>query len=99
MVIVLGACSGPNRTTIPTVQPRLFVTAGPTQNVPATATAYAVRAIATPVPGDVYVVRPGDTLGRIADDHETTVDELMALNNLSNPDLIEVGQSLRLPRP
>ncbi len=44
-----------------------------------------------------YTVRPGDTLSQIAQRHGTTVDELVRLNNIRNPNLIYPGQELRLP--
>lgn len=46
--------------------------------------------------GDVYVVQKGDTLSRIAKKYNTTVDELQKLNGISNPNLIRVGQKLRV---
>lgn len=45
-----------------------------------------------------YVVRPGDTLGRIALQHGFTVAELAAFNNIRNPNFIRVGQIIRFPR-
>lgn len=47
--------------------------------------------------GGTYVVQPGDTLTSIAQRFGTTVAELVALNNIPNPDLIYVGQVLQLP--
>ncbi len=49
----------------------------------------------TPLPnGEVwYVVQPGDSLGRIALLHNTTVDAIKQLNNLSNNNII-IGQKL-----
>jgi LysM repeat protein len=44
-----------------------------------------------------YVVQPGDTLYKISVRFGTTVDELVALNNIENPDLIYVNQVLQLP--
>jgi LysM repeat protein len=44
-----------------------------------------------------HIVRPGDTLGAIAAASGTTVEALVAANNLEDPDLISVGQSLSLP--
>lgn len=44
-----------------------------------------------------YVVQPGDNLTAIANNFGTTVETLMSLNNLLNPDQLEVGQVLRLP--
>lgn len=43
-----------------------------------------------------YVVRSGDSLGRIAREHGTTVRELKAVNGLTS-DLIRVGDELYLP--
>lgn len=40
-----------------------------------------------------YVVKPGDTLAKIAREHQTTVAQLKAQNNLTS-DLIYVGQTL-----
>ncbi|HMM29807.1 MAG: LysM peptidoglycan-binding domain-containing protein [Chloroflexota bacterium] len=52
---------------------------------------------ATPVPtGGTYVVQAGDTLSRIALRFNTTVAALVQLNNIVNPNLIYVGQVLRL---
>lgn len=44
-----------------------------------------------------HVVQRGDTLWAIAQQHGTTVAELVQLNRISNPNLIVVGQELRLP--
>jgi flagellum-specific peptidoglycan hydrolase FlgJ len=44
----------------------------------------------------VYVVKKGDTLTAIAKKYNTTVQNLVKLNNIKNPDLILVGQKLRL---
>jgi LysM repeat protein len=43
---------------------------------------------------DVYVVQSGDTLSGIAARHQTTVQQLVQMNGLSNPNLIAVGQRL-----
>jgi flagellum-specific peptidoglycan hydrolase FlgJ len=44
----------------------------------------------------VYVVKKGDTLTAIARKYGTTVQRLVKLNNIKNPDLILVGQKLKL---
>jgi len=44
-----------------------------------------------------YVVQTGDTLGLIAANFGTTVDEIMALNGLSDPNYLFVGQELQIP--
>jgi len=46
----------------------------------------------------IYTVRSGDTLSSIARNYGTTVDTLMALNNLDTT-VILVGQRLRVPAP
>ncbi len=43
-----------------------------------------------------YVVKPGDTLWDIAQKLDTTIDKLVALNNIKNPDLIYAGETLRV---
>ena len=46
-----------------------------------------------------YIVKPGDTLIRIALDHGQNYRDISAWNGLENPNLIEVGQELRVVRP
>lgn len=41
-----------------------------------------------------YVVRQGDTLTRIADKYNTTIDALVKLNNLKDKNLIRIGQKI-----
>lgn len=48
-------------------------------------------------PDPIYVVQRGDTLLKIAARFDLPWQELAAFNNLSRPDLIYVGQTLRLP--
>lgn len=44
-----------------------------------------------------YIVRPGDALSVIARDNGVSTNQLLQLNNISNPDLIKVGQVIKLP--
>ena len=44
-----------------------------------------------------YVVQWGDTLSELAVQFQTTVDELVRLNNIENPDFILTGQILTMP--
>ena len=45
----------------------------------------------------VYVVRSGDTLGQIAFAFGISVEDIVAANNLTNPDSLDVGQELVIP--
>lgn len=42
-------------------------------------------------------MKAGDTLSKIADSFETTVDEIIAANGIADPNTIEVGQRLIIP--
>ncbi len=84
VVLTLG------RPPAPPPSPTALAVASP---VPPTATA-------TPVAGQptVYVVQPGDTLSTIAEQFDVTVEALMQVNDLANPDTLFVGQELVIPR-
>ena len=45
---------------------------------------------------DTYTVKSGDTLSGIASKYNTTIENLVAINGISNPNLISVGQVLKL---
>lgn len=66
----------------------------------------AVEAAPKPLPGienagkpGYYTVRPGDTLLRISLDQGQNWRDLVRWNNLENPNLLEVGQVLRVAPP
>ncbi|HHY05911.1 MAG TPA: DUF3794 domain-containing protein [Clostridia bacterium] len=64
----------------------------------------AVRAVAPPVcpPGETfdYVIQKGDTLFSIATRYGVTVKQIMAVNpEITNPNLIFVGQTIKVPCP
>jgi murein DD-endopeptidase MepM/ murein hydrolase activator NlpD len=67
------------------------VQAGHVLRIPAPGRAAAATA------GGVHVVGRGETLGHIAARHGTTVTALAEANGLRNPNLIRVGQRLRVP--
>lgn len=46
-----------------------------------------------------YVVQSGDTLSKIADSFGVNIDDLMAINGITDPDHIEAGQHLEIPQP
>ena len=53
----------------------------------------------TPEPTRVieYRVKSGDTLSKIAVNFDVSIDDLMRLNGLTNPDLISIGEILYIP--
>ena len=62
----------------------LFEKKKSTANVPATGT---------------YIVKAGDTLSKIAYNNGVTVHHLAGINNITNPNLIKVGQKIELEKP
>lgn len=55
----------------------------------------------TDIPADnaenVHIVKPGETLTKIALEHKTTVATLVKLNGIKNPNMIYVNQKILLP--
>jgi murein DD-endopeptidase MepM/ murein hydrolase activator NlpD len=50
-----------------------------------------------PNSGPIYIVQPGDSLLAIAVRFNVTLDDLLAANNISNPNLISPGMQLVIP--
>ena len=50
------------------------------------------------VDGNTYIVQNGDTLLSIAIAFDTTTEALISANSLSNPDMLYVGQTIKVPR-
>ncbi|GAB4582131.1 MAG: hypothetical protein Fur0022_48870 [Anaerolineales bacterium] len=48
---------------------------------------------------ETYEVQAGDTLGAIAEAFGVTVDEIVAVNQMENPDVLDVGDVLFIPIP
>ena len=46
----------------------------------------------------MYIVKKGDTLWEIAKRYNTTIDEIVRVNGIEDPDVINVGQKLFIPR-
>ena len=59
-------------------------------------TAVAFFATGTIASAESYTVKSGDTLSEIAKEKNTSVEKLVELNKIKNPDLIKVGQILEL---
>lgn len=56
-----------------------------------------VQHVAAQSSGPVYVVQPGDTLSLIAERFNVSVSELMAANNINDPNVLSAGQELVIP--
>jgi murein DD-endopeptidase MepM/ murein hydrolase activator NlpD len=66
--------------------------------VPATKVATASdRPSASPIPGSVYRVELGDTVAKIARSYGVSMQELLSINNISDANIIFVGQQLTVP--
>ena len=97
-LVVLGGCAGPNAHKAP-VEDR-----GTSRSQPSAAAS--TETPAKPLPGaenagrpGYYTVKPGDTLIRIGLDTGQSWRDIARWNGLDNPNLIEVGQVLRVVSP
>lgn len=45
---------------------------------------------------EYYIVKKGDTLTKIAKSYNTSVNKLVTLNNIKNPNIINIGQKLKI---
>jgi murein DD-endopeptidase MepM/ murein hydrolase activator NlpD len=48
---------------------------------------------------ELYIVQPNDSLGQIAQRYFVSVDKILEVNEISQPDFLEVGQELTIPPP
>jgi LysM repeat protein len=69
-------------------------TTGPTRILAATPLPAASQ---TPIPPQQYTVKPGDTLLGISQKFDVPVKEILSLNDLSNSDILQIGQVLLIP--
>jgi LysM repeat protein len=67
------------------------------KDIPAKQPPVASPALASAGAAGNYTVQAGDTLGAIAANYGTTVDEIMAANGMTDPNYIYVGQELIVP--
>ena len=108
VLVVAAVSNGPGlgvlRTATPTASSSPTVTATPT--VPTATNTPAETATITPSPGpsptatqNIYTVQDGDTLFSIAAKFSANVCILMAVNKITDPSVISVGQKLLIPGP
>ena len=112
LVLLFNAVSGGSASNAPTSTPRILLT--PTL-VPPPVTSTSTRVVTTPaasssttVPATpstgvtypfTYTVQAGDSISVIAKRFNVPAAKIMAANNMTNPDLIKVGQVLIIPDP
>lgn len=85
---------------VPATQPTPTLdTASLTPAAAAVATETPTPDVAVEVPEEIYVVQPGDTMLVIATRYNVSVDEILAANNLSDPNFVFAGQRLVIPLP
>ena len=63
----------------------------------ATSTTSSTIPTSTTVVVTYYVIQPGDRLGNIAESFGVTVDAIMQLNGITDPDKIDAGDQLEIP--
>lgn len=51
----------------------------------------------TPPPGPIYIIQPGDSMSLIASRFGVTLNDLMAANNISDPNSIAAGAKIVIP--
>lgn len=106
LMLALAACNLSRRTPVPSPQPTATFAAPllqPTQDPADPLAATAVPAAGnpncptTPPTWVQYTVEPGDSLGLLAGQTSSTINDLVTGNCLDNPDQLEVGQVIFLP--
>ena len=98
VVVVVAGCSSRSLTSVP-VENRGTSASRPSTSLPTVVDAAGVKQLPgfenAGKPG-YYTVKPGDTLIRIGLDTGQNFRDIVRWNNLENPNLIEVGQVLRI---
>lgn len=88
MPLAAAACGDDGSGAGGTLPPLLTTTVPPT-----------TLAVSTTTTVTYYKVQSGDTLSKIANRFNVDQAELMAVNNITNPDHVEIGQELKIPPP
>lgn len=82
---------------VPTPRPGTQVPVTPTASPSAGAGETATVGPSPTPSGNVYVMKPGDTLSAVAASYGVTVDALLAANPGLNPNAIAVGTEIKIP--
>lgn len=87
LAAMIGACSEASDPAASQTLPPLNTTSSTTSTVLVTTTVQRY-----------YVIQRGDTLSKIADSFNVRLEDLMALNGITNADKIEAGDELEIPQ-
>lgn len=95
--VVSVASPAPTWTAQPTLTPNPTYTPYPTPAVPPTVAPTPTTA-ATAAPAAItHVVKTGDTLNGLSKLYKVSAADILAANNLKNPDVLPLGQTLTIP--
>ena len=47
---------------------------------------------------NIYIVKPGDSIWKIAKKYKTSMENIIKINKLENPDIIDIGQKILIIR-
>lgn len=96
-ILLVRAGLDNGETSAPPPGTTIEVTPTTTEQVPGTTeTATGTRTGTVPADAEFYEIEPGDTLAVIADQYDTTVEELLVLNPDLDPVALTVGQRIRV---
>ena len=98
VVMLVNLFSGNHSPTSDSVPTLVASTHPPASTEEAMITPTVSLSVSPTSPGPLlYTVQEGDTLGAIAQAYDVSVEDLVAANDLANPDMLGVGQSLIIP--
>jgi LysM repeat protein len=87
IALVAGACGTTDQASNEPLPPIRTTTSSTT--IPGTTIPEGIR--------QFYVVKSGDTLAKIANSFDVTMQSLIDLNNIENPDIVPAGATLEIP--
>lgn len=83
VIVGCGTTDEASRETLPPIRTTIAITTTTSTTVP---------------PGQrFYTIKPGETLGVIAASFQVTVQSIVDINGLANPDAIQAGQTIEIP--
>jgi LysM repeat protein len=87
LAVVAGACGTTDKASREPLPPIRTTTS--TSTIPGTTLPPGTRTF--------YVIKSGDTLASIANEAKVTVQSIIDLNGIANPDAIQAGQTIEIP--